>query len=433
MDIVSSMYLDWLFNAEVTDEFELEQNALRYSIFKCAIEIGNTKLITQLGNRYFEQLNGVAMGVADSPDLANLYGYHFEKRSGILTHSQVIYYGRYIDDCLALVYANSADEALKLISQGIRFDSCEIEWAVSEIGCQFLDAYLYQEAGKLRWRPFVKAGNNRERIPWVSHHPLDVKRGVYSGECSRLAVLCSHKENYLEAIRDLNTLYLMRGYPEQLVMSWCRRNIQERWENRFASRSAPPELHDEQVLVLKTRFNDVWNWFSATELGKAVTDYWSEWYDHAEKGHYMGGPSRPFPADDPAREHALSDVRPGLYCTVRDPADGSDAFVPDLRKIGLIGSRWIVSRKRNTNLFDLATQWKKTVFRKLDERVANEGGVDIAKNSNAGASDHIDQLIQTDRNLAGVNVDEQMITLHQRDRSEDRDHSEFGRSSKQTN
>ena len=47
-------------------------------------------------------------------------------------------------------------------------------------------------------------------------------------------------------------------------------------------------------------------------------------------------------------------------------------YIPDLGKIGILGSQWLVSRKCNTNLFDLANVWKKTVFRKLDERITEE-------------------------------------------------------------
>ena len=45
-------------------------------------------------------------------------------------------------------------------------------------------------------------------------------------------------------------------------------------------------------------------------------------------------------------------------------------------KIGILGSQWIVSRKQTTNLFNLANVWKKIVFQKLDETVAEEGGMD---------------------------------------------------------
>uniref|UniRef100_A0A8H8CJX8 Uncharacterized protein n=1 Tax=Psilocybe cubensis TaxID=181762 RepID=A0A8H8CJX8_PSICU len=153
-------------------------------------------------------------------------------------------------------------------------------------------------------------------------------------------------------------------------MSWCKKNIQERWEKRFALRVAE---HDESILVLKTRFDQVWNWFSAAELGKTVTEYWSAWYEHAEKGLYSADSSRPLIKPDPNYVHDLDDVRPELFTQIL--VDGETEFVPDLRKIGLLGSRWIVSRKRNTNLFDLANVWKKTVFRKLDENIAEKGGV----------------------------------------------------------
>jgi hypothetical protein len=268
----------------------------------------------------------------------------------------------------------------------------------------------------------VKVGNNRERIPWVSHHPMDVKRGVYIGELSRLAVICSHKEIYMEAVKDLNALYRVRGYPVPLIMSWCKRNLQERWEKRFALRNAVSD-GSESVLVLKTRFDDVWNWFSATELGNSITKYWEEWYERATEGRYsVNDPSRPFTAPDSEHEHGVVDVRPDLFTRVLDNV-GEEVFVPDLRKIGLLGSRWIVSRKRNTNLFDLANVWKKIAFRQLDENIATEGGVDpMIPNDD-------DNIIPADYQSLTQESNEDII-LHRRERSQELEHPEFGRSSK---
>jgi hypothetical protein len=273
------------------------------------------------------------------PLFASVYGAYFENRSIIPTHKDVIFYGRYIDDCIGIVYAESKERALALLKDNIIFDQCVIEWAVSQSSCQFLDAFLYSEHGKLCWRPFVKAGNNRERIPWVSHHPLDVKRGVYIGEYSRLAVLCSSVENYIGAIKDLNSLYVLRGYPEKLVYSWCKRFSQERWEKRFAPKT--DKGPDESVLVLKSRFDDVWNYFSATELGKTITEYWSEWLTRFEEGRFTADPARPFLPYDPAG-HDITDILPTLWVQGCG-RDGSEEYSPDLHKIGLLGSQWIVS------------------------------------------------------------------------------------------
>ena len=431
IDVITTMYEEWLLNNSKNSTLPLlepnspENNLVKLKIFKRAIEIGNTQLITQHGDRFFEQLNGLAMGVADSPDLACLWGFYFEKRSNILSHPQVAFYGRYIDDILGIVYAESANEARELLSKKIKFDGSVIEWAVSDSECQFLDATIFQENNKLKWKPFVKAKNNRERIPFVSHHPNDVKRGVYIGELSRLAVICSHKDIYIEAVKDLNNLFQTRGYPVPLIMSWCRKNMQERWEKRFALRSTDND--DKGVLVLKTRFDDVWNWFSATELGETITKYWEEWYERAAHGLFTNEASRPFPAPDPAHEHGITDVRPDLFTRVSEGVS-EEMFVPDLRKIGLLGSRWVVSRKRNTNLFDLANVWKKIVIRQLDENIATEGGVvpEIPHD------DPLTLMLETDKFLAqALEVPEDNeILLHRRERSEELEHPEFGRISK---
>jgi hypothetical protein len=437
MDIVSDMYNAWLFDhAEFdpnVDSYGSWREALKgkSKLFHMALRTGNTKLITEHHGTFFQQLNGLAMGVADSPDLANLFGYHFEKACGIMNDPTVPFYGRYIDDCFALVYAESADKALATVAEKVKFDGCVIEWMVSSTKCQFLDAELYKDrVNGLAWRPYVKVGNHRERIPWVSHHPIDVKRGVYVGECSRLAVLCSSKETYIGAIKDLNALYLIRGYPEPLVMSWCKKNLQERWDKRYAIRTQ--KEHSEGVLVLKTRFDDVWNWFSATELGNAVTGYWTEWLDRAEKGQFTNDPANLFRPYNPAEQHGIDDVLPDLFTEVSNGA-GDTVFTPDLRKIGITGRRWLVSRKRNANLLDLANLWKKTVFEKLDNAIADEGGVDLAI-PNVGPTNNRAPRIFIPTSLPEGHIDEpQDIIVGRRDSSDDEIDQVFGRMSKRTN
>jgi hypothetical protein len=424
IEIVSSMYEDWLLSDSPSPNSpKYEELRLRLEIFKRAIEIGNTQLITQHAGKYYRQLNGLAMGVADSPDLSNCYGAHFETKADILSYDKVIFYGRYIDDCLGIIYAESANQALAFFKNKIAFDGCVIEWAVSEFKCQFLDVLFYKSFGKLEFKPFVKAGNNRERVPWVSHHPMDVKRGVYIGECSRLAVLCSNKGNYIEAIKDLNLLYVMRGYPEKLVLSWCKRFIQERWEKRFDDRTIE---RSDNVLVLKSRFDDVWNFFSATELGKTVTEYWAEWLRRAEKGEYSYDPARPFLPYE--REgHDITDVLPKLFRIVKGK-DGTDAFSPDLAKIGLLGSRWVVSRKRTKNLFDLTTKWKNAVFQKLDEAITT----DITSHSDSVPIDStLDKWLGLPLNKSGKpNAVSGNVILHSKDSDDEMEHPEFGRLSK---
>ena len=104
------------------------------------------------------------------------------------------------------------------IMQGLVFDECEIGWEVSEYHTPFLDLLVYLDPadGSVQHKPYKKPMNHRERIPWTSAHPKDVKKGTFTGEMSRLAVLSSKPEHYLEAIADLQNLYIACRYPTNL-------------------------------------------------------------------------------------------------------------------------------------------------------------------------------------------------------------------------
>src|ERR1700712_4434802 len=133
------------------------------------------------------------------------------------------------------------------------------------------------ERGLLQHMPYRKARSHQERIPWISHHPLDVKRGTFIGEMSRLATLCSTHEAYATAIKGLVALYIARGYPPQFVNSWFKSNFTERWNKRLNVHERTPA----EVLVLKTEYNTAWNYFNATEFGNTIFGYWRTWLDRA--------------------------------------------------------------------------------------------------------------------------------------------------------
>lgn len=354
LDIVTEMYLEYFWEGNTPTTTQGKHEA---TIFIKCLLAGNRDLITRYGDKYYLQKRGLAMGVADSPDLANLYGWKFERECKITDHPLIPFYGRYIDDCLAIVYASSKTEALHHLA-AVKFDDCEIEWDASDQFQHFLDMTLYRdELGKLQHMPYRKAQSHQERIPWISHHPLDVKRGTFIGEMSRLATLSSLNSHYVEAVKGLVALYIKRGYPQNVVLEWLKNNIKERWNKRLnEDRPAPNE-----VLVLKSEFNTAWNYFSATELGNTVLGYWRDWINRAESNNY----NVIFPrfSGDSAD---LDSTPEELMLTVTE-SSGEEFFVPDIRKIGILNRRMIVSRKRTRNLFDLTSLWKKTVLTHLDE------------------------------------------------------------------
>lgn len=205
---------------------------------------------------------------------------------------------------------------------------------------------LYKdENNTLQHMPYRKNGNHQERIPWISAHPYDVKRGTFLGEMSRLATLSSRLDHYLAAMRGLVALYIRRGYPADEVHKWLYSNLSKRWKQRL-------EVHDPNrasnngadVLVLKTQYNLAWNYFNAHELGNVIFGYWREWLTRADTGDF----NMNFPAPD-QRDMKL---RSGL------------AY--DLRETNIFNSRVILSRKRTRNFIDISNLWKKVVLHGIE-------------------------------------------------------------------
>ena len=117
-------------------------------MFREALFIANENLMCQFDRKIYQQVRGLAMGVASSPDLANLYSCFFENRAGIYSHPDVPFYGRYIDNCLSLVYAKDELSAKRLLENLIIFNNCTIEWSASDSYMTCLDMMLFFDKNK---------------------------------------------------------------------------------------------------------------------------------------------------------------------------------------------------------------------------------------------------------------------------------------------
>ena len=244
------------------------------------------------------------------------------------------FYGQFINDILGIVYASSETEALAVMNM-IKFDGCVIEWSMSNHYTPFLDMTIYHDANNmLQHMPYRKVHSHQERIPWISHHPLNVKRGTFIGEMSWLATLCSLHSHYVDAIKSLCALYIACGYPSNLVINWTRSNMKERWQKCLTDN----RREHEGVLVLKSEFNTAWNYFSAKELGDTILGYWRGWLAAAESGNYTSRyPMFTGDAGDLAGTEAALSI---IVATPTGPLP-----IPDIRKIDL-AQQIIVSCKQ---------------------------------------------------------------------------------------
>jgi hypothetical protein len=131
------------------------------------------------------------------------------------------------------------------------------------------------------------------------------------------------------------------------------------------------DRESEGVLVLKTEYNKAWNYFNAKELGDTILGYWREWYKRADAGLNTVYTNVEWPRptmDWGGLKYVAGDFLTEVPLTVADDT----IFIPDVRKINILNSRVITSRKRTRNLLDLTNLWKKVVFSQLSDRVELE-------------------------------------------------------------
>lgn len=374
MDIATHVFEEFYWGGKATGEQQLRET----EIFIRCLLVATKNLILRYQDTYYLQAKGLAMGVSHAPTLSQAFGAWFERLAGLPGHPLIPFYGRFIDDCLAIVYADSEASAINIASTTVQFDGCKIEWNASPSFQHFLDMTIYRdENGRLQHMPYRKLGSHMERIPWISAHPLTVRRGAFIGEMSRLAMLSSLYTHYFDAIKGLVAIYVKRGYPQDIVSAWVKSNVSERWEKRLNE----VRQENSDVLVLKSVYNTAWDYFSAHELGEQVLGFWRQWIVEAEAGRYsINFPKFSGELQDLA--NADTDLCVPIACA------GGTYMIPDIRKIGIFNRRMIVSHKRTRNLFDLTSLWKKTVLTHLEENALDDSeNIILHRGSDSGSED----------------------------------------------
>lgn len=139
----------------------------------------------QFRERFYKQVDGLAMGLSLSPFLCNLFMNSVEEK---LRESLdfPIFYHRYVDDCIAIVDVDRIDPTLNLLNSicdEIQF-TCECE----ENGAlPFLDLLLIRNAdGTIAFDIYRKSTSTDRYIPIESNHHISHRLAAFNSMCHRL-------------------------------------------------------------------------------------------------------------------------------------------------------------------------------------------------------------------------------------------------------
>jgi hypothetical protein len=140
-----------------------------------------------------------------------------------------------------------------------------------------------------------------------------------------------------------------------MVMSWLKGQQEKRWEDRLSVRKNPEE--DETILfTLKTHFNDAWKYVNVKELERIIKAEWTH-----QGNSILGKRSAEGNLGGSSKRRKL--MRNAIAST-----PGGSEGTPAQKKIAVKAEPWIekgrfiVSRKKNTQLWDLTRTWNKLIF-----------------------------------------------------------------------
>lgn len=223
----------------------------------------------------FHQINGLAMGTACAPVLANLYAGFYEKRHKIPGQKGVLLYNRYIDDILCL-FQGTEEEAVRFCEK-VRLGPLSITWSCSILRNEFLDIEIIKSQDRavrvVDTRLFRKKMNRHLYIPWSSAHPLHVKKGFVKAELTRLTMLCSDAKYFADARQEFYGNLRRRGYPSQTLIEWFS---QVSYGDRPILLLPKNKEQDQAPLMLPGHYNPVWDFVDVKEVISAAKRFWNQ-------------------------------------------------------------------------------------------------------------------------------------------------------------
>ena len=187
--------------------------------FRNLLNIATKESFFMFNNKYYKQVNGVAMGSPLSPALANIFMCSFESKwfRDYPNGFNPVFYRRYVDDIFALFsspdHADKFKEYLSSKHPNINF-STEKE----KDGCLlFLDVNIFRKNEKFATNVYRKKTFSGVYTNFKSFIPEIYKIGLIKSLFFRCFSLCSDFIKFYHEIDKLKSILYKNSYPRDLI------------------------------------------------------------------------------------------------------------------------------------------------------------------------------------------------------------------------
>ena len=177
--------------------------------------------------KFYEQVEGTAMGFPISPIVANLFMENFEMRALQSSPKPPLLWKRFVDDTLVILKKAHKEEFLTHINSvdnNIQFTS---EEPGPEGSLPFLGILITpDEEGRLETSVYRKPAHIDQHLQWDSHHPISSKYSVVGTLYHRAKTICTNNQKPQQEEEHLTKALGNCNYPR-----WALNRVKIRMNN----------------------------------------------------------------------------------------------------------------------------------------------------------------------------------------------------------
>ena len=167
---------------------------------------------------FYEQREGVPMGLTLSVVLANAYMEHLEESVLNTATCKPTIWRRYVDD--TFIIWNHGAESLDIFHQHLNSFCQDIQFTVErehEQQLPFLDVLVRRNRNKLTTSVYRKPMSSNPYLQFDSNHPPGMKAGIVKCLGKRAQAVCSEPVSSERERQHLRDVFQANGYPKVFI------------------------------------------------------------------------------------------------------------------------------------------------------------------------------------------------------------------------
>ncbi|XP_023218433.1 uncharacterized protein LOC111620682 isoform X1 [Centruroides sculpturatus] len=228
-------------------------------LLNCLLVLDNNHF--KYGDNFYSQTEGIPMGTCIGPRLAEIFMIDIDKK--ITDIKGIIFYNRYVDDCIILFDSRKTNEE-KILKQANSIET-NIQFE-AETECNnslnYLDITINRTDNKLEFRKFIKPMQIPKVLNYKTNVPQAMKFNIFKMYIEKIKNRTSKLENQEMEIEHVIKMFLLNSYPKKILEKWLNwtnnndnKNKKFKKDKKCVKMMYVPKLFERVKNVLNEKVN----------------------------------------------------------------------------------------------------------------------------------------------------------------------------------